>query len=92
MGALQDSLRAQRLVEKLHRRRGIPVPGTESTLTPREMEVLQLVAGDLSDKEIATSLHLSEHTVHRHISNILTKLDVPSRAAAVAQVNRSGLL
>ena len=37
-------------------------------------------------------LYLSAHTVHRHVSNILTKLDLPSRTAAVAHATRSGLL
>jgi len=61
-------------------------------LTRREMEVLRLVAQGLSDKEVAAGLGLSEHTVHRHIANVLNKLDVPSRAAAVAQAAQHGLL
>jgi LuxR family maltose regulon positive regulatory protein len=54
-----------------------------STLTKREIDVLRLVAKGLSDKEVAATLRLSEHTVHRHVANILGKLDVSSRAAAV---------
>ena len=46
----------------------------------------------LADAQIAERLFLSPHTVHRHIANIRTKLDVPSRAAAVAHATRSGLL
>jgi DNA-binding CsgD family transcriptional regulator len=61
-------------------------------LTAREIEVLRLVAQGLSDKEAAVRLKLSEHTIHRHIGNILTKTGLPSRAAAVAQAARSGLL
>jgi DNA-binding NarL/FixJ family response regulator len=61
-------------------------------LTPREVEVLRLVAQGLSDKEIATRLVLSRHTVHRHIHSILTKLDLPSRTAAAAYAVRHGLL
>ena len=63
-----------------------------STLTRREREILRLVAQGLSDKEAAAALDLSEHTIHRHISNILNKLDVPSRTAAVAQAAQHGLL
>jgi DNA-binding NarL/FixJ family response regulator len=63
-----------------------------SPLSAREVEVLRLVALGLADKEIADRLHLSPHTVHRHVSNILMKLDLPSRAAAVAQASRLGLL
>jgi len=53
-------------------------------LTPRELEVLLLVAAGKTNKAIAAQLFLSEKTVDRHMSNILTKLDVPSRAAATA--------
>jgi DNA-binding NarL/FixJ family response regulator len=61
-------------------------------LTRRELEVLRLVAQGMSDKEIATNLVLSRHTVHRHIHSILTKLDLPSRAAAAAYAAQHGLL
>jgi pimeloyl-ACP methyl ester carboxylesterase/DNA-binding CsgD family transcriptional regulator len=61
-------------------------------LTDREREVLRLVASGLGDAEIAGRLHLSPHTVHRHLANIRTKLGQPSRAAAVAQAGRLGLL
>ena len=65
---------------------------TGAGLTRRELEILRLVAQGLSDKEAATALGLSEHTIHRHIANVLNKLDVPSRTAAVAQAARYGLL
>jgi DNA-binding NarL/FixJ family response regulator len=42
--------------------------------------------------KIAARLHLREHTVHRHVANILTKLDLPSRAAAAAFAARRGLV
>jgi DNA-binding NarL/FixJ family response regulator len=61
-------------------------------LTQREVEVLHLVAQGLRDKEIATRLVLSRHTVHRHIHSILTKLGLPSRTAAAAYALRHGLL
>jgi LuxR family maltose regulon positive regulatory protein len=64
----------------------------EAGLTARELDVLRLVAEGLSDKEIADRLHLSGHTVHRHVSNIRTKLGLPSRAAAVAWAAQHGLL
>ncbi|MFI7066006.1 LuxR C-terminal-related transcriptional regulator [Kribbella sp. NPDC050124] len=53
-------------------------------LTPREIEVLCLIARGKANRAIANELHLSERTVHRHVSNIFTKLDVDSRTAAVA--------
>jgi DNA-binding CsgD family transcriptional regulator len=53
-------------------------------LTPRELQVLRLVAAGKTNKVIAVELSLSERTIDRHLSNILTKLNVPSRAAATA--------
>ena len=64
----------------------------ESPLSRREREVLRLVAAGLSNREIASSLVLSEHTVHRHIANILRKLTQSSRAAAAAQATRLGYI
>ncbi len=63
-----------------------------SALTPRELDVLRLVAQGLSNAEIARRLVLSDHTVHRHLANILRKLDLSSRAAAAAWGVRTGLL
>jgi putative flavoprotein involved in K+ transport len=53
-------------------------------LTPRELEVVRLVAAGKSNREIASALEISEHTVARHVQNILGKLRVPSRTAATA--------
>jgi DNA-binding NarL/FixJ family response regulator len=61
-------------------------------LTPRETEVLRLVAQGMTNAEIASRLCLSSHTVHRHVANILTKLDAPSRAAATAWAVQRGLV
>jgi DNA-binding NarL/FixJ family response regulator len=67
-------------------------PDSLSELTPRELEVLRLVAQGLSDADIAERLVLSQHTVHRHVANVRTKLGLHSRAAAVAYAARAGLL
>jgi pimeloyl-ACP methyl ester carboxylesterase len=64
----------------------------DSPLTRREAQVLRLVAAGLSNREIASSLVLSDHTVHRHVANILRKLAQPSRAAAAAHATRAGLI
>jgi DNA-binding NarL/FixJ family response regulator len=63
-----------------------------SPVTPREREVLALLAEGLTNGQIAARLTVSEHTVHRHVTNILRKLGLPSRAAAAAYAARSGLL
>jgi DNA-binding NarL/FixJ family response regulator len=59
-------------------------------LTPREREVLSLLAQGLTNRQIGARLVISEHTVHRHVSSILRKLEVPSRAAAAAVAVRAG--
>jgi DNA-binding CsgD family transcriptional regulator len=59
-------------------------PADAHGLTPRELEVLRLVAAGKTNKAIAADLVLSERTVDRHVSNIFTKLRVSSRAAATA--------
>jgi pimeloyl-ACP methyl ester carboxylesterase/DNA-binding CsgD family transcriptional regulator len=61
-------------------------------LTPRETEILTLVGEGLIDAEIAERLVISPHTVHRHIANIRSKLDQPTRAGAAAAAARSGLI
>jgi pimeloyl-ACP methyl ester carboxylesterase/DNA-binding CsgD family transcriptional regulator len=71
----------------------VPVESNgRSPLTPRETEVLRLVAAGLSNREIASSLVLSQHTVHRHVANVLRKLAQSTRAAAAAHATRAGLI
>jgi ATP/maltotriose-dependent transcriptional regulator MalT len=61
-------------------------------LSRREIEVVSLIARGQNNDRIARSLAISAHTVHRHVANILTKLDVPSRSAAVARAAELGVL
>ncbi|HEX5153224.1 MAG TPA: AAA family ATPase [Parafilimonas sp.] len=61
-------------------------------LTTRELDILQLLKTGASNKEIATSLYISPKTVDHHISSILFKLDVPSRAKAVGEAAKRGIL
>lgn len=63
-------------------------PADIGVLSPREREVLALVAAGLSNPHIAVQLGLSEHTVKRHVANILLKLDLPTRAAAAGLMAR----
>jgi DNA-binding NarL/FixJ family response regulator len=93
---------AQRALGRLVRRRPshrtgrqVPVAGSgeaASVLTSRELDVLRLVAQGLSNPDIARQLVLSEHTVHRHLANILRKLSLSSRTAAAAWGVRTGLV
>lgn len=64
----------------------------EDGLTRREREVLQLVAGGATNKEIAAALHVSDNTVNFHMKNILRKLHLRNRAQAVAYAIRTGLV
>ena len=63
----------------------LPAPPARG-LSPREVEVIQLVARGYTDPEIATLLKISARTVQRHITNVLNKLDCRNRSQAVAQV------
>jgi DNA-binding NarL/FixJ family response regulator len=76
LGASPDVARLEGLTE------GTP-PATHG-LSARELEVLRLVASGKTNREIAAELVLSEHTVARHVQNILAKLGVSSRTAATA--------
>jgi DNA-binding NarL/FixJ family response regulator len=61
-------------------------------LTPREREVFQALAEGWSDREIATRLHVGVGTVHSHVTNILSKLDVSSRLQALVFAVRHGVV
>jgi len=84
LGATADTRHAAAL---LHQRRTSP-----RVLTDREVQVLRLVAAGKHNRDIAGALHLSEHTVARHMQNILAKLGVSSRAAATSSALKQGLL
>lgn len=68
-----------------------PTPPTQHNLSPRELEVLRLVAAGKTNKQIARELGLSEKTIDRHVSNIFAKLDVGSRTAATRYALEHGL-
>jgi DNA-binding CsgD family transcriptional regulator len=70
-----------------------PPVGTElDALTPREREVLDMLAEGLSNKEIAWRMKISGHTVKFHVASIFAKLNVSTRTEAVAQGIRKGLI
>jgi DNA-binding CsgD family transcriptional regulator len=70
---------------------GPPTPAQQLGLTPREVEVLALVAAGHSNRQIAQALFISPKTVGVHVSNLLAKLDVASRVEAAAVAHRLGL-
>lgn len=67
-------------------------PIASDTLTPRELEVLQLLALGLANKEIAARLLVSEHTAKFHVNAILSKLNAASRTEAVVRAAKAGLI
>ena len=75
-----------------HGDRAAPDPSDDAGLTPRELDVLRLIREGLTDQLIADALFVSRRTITSHVHAILTKLGVPSRAAAVAAAMRRGLI
>jgi DNA-binding CsgD family transcriptional regulator len=88
LGAGVEAERARQLVNASSNHGRSPLPG----VTPREREVLRLLADGLTNRQIAERLVVSEHTIHRHVTNILRKLGLPSRTAVAAYAVRTGLL
>lgn len=84
LGAAPDAARVQEVAPT--------APRTAGGLTERELQVLSLAATGRTNRQIATELVISEHTVRRHLQNIFAKLDVPSRAAATAFAYEHGLI
>ncbi len=72
--------------------RDVRAPDNPQALTARETDVLKLLAQGKSNKEIAQGLNIGEKTVHSHVSNILSKLNVPSRTQAALYAIRTGLV
>ena len=72
--------------------REVRAPESPEVLTEREVDVLRLLARGRSNKEIASALSITEKTVKTHVSNILAKLDVPSRTQAALHAVRLGLV
>lgn len=72
--------------------REVRAPDSPEALTERETEVLRLLAQGRSNKEIAAALTIGEKTVKTHVSNILSKLNVPSRTQAALYAVRIGLV
>jgi DNA-binding CsgD family transcriptional regulator len=89
IGAEAECARAEAMLEK-RRNAGPAMDGPLARLSARELEVLGLVAEGLTNHDIAQRLVLSEHTVNRHVANILGKLGLNSRTAAASLAGRYG--
>ena len=84
-GSAFDSRSAAAMMRSIH------APQSRSALTGRQLSVLRLVAGGLSDRGIGAQLYLSETTVKFHVRNIMRKLDASSRAEAVYKAGEAGV-
>ncbi len=96
LAALQGAVRGLLVLDPSLASAVMPARDRESAppeeLTPRELEVLQLLAEGLPNKQVAQRLGVSEHTVKFHVNAILSKLDAHSRTEAVTRAARLGLI
>ena len=82
----------RRLIERFAAAGDTPAPPTLDELTPRELEILRMLARGLSNSEIAAELVLSQHTVKTHVARVLGKLDLRDRVQAVVLAYECGLV
>jgi DNA-binding CsgD family transcriptional regulator len=87
-----EQLDAAPALEQVRELMGWAASPATGGLTPREVEVLRLVATGATNREIADSLVISDKTVARHVSNMFTKLGLSSRAAATAYAYEHGIV
>jgi DNA-binding NarL/FixJ family response regulator len=91
-GAMFSPSVTRRLIEEFSRRVSPEPPPGLAELTPREREVLRLLARGLSNQEIAAELVVSEHTAKTHVAHILSKLGLRDRIQAVVLAYETGLV
>jgi DNA-binding NarL/FixJ family response regulator len=91
-GSLFAPAVTRRLIERFAGTAPQPRPPALAELTPREIEVLRLIARGLSNAEIACDLFLSEHTAKTHVAHILRKLELRDRVQAVVLAYESGVI
>jgi DNA-binding NarL/FixJ family response regulator len=91
-GSMFAPLATRHLIEEFARKAPRETPLQLKELTPRELEVLRLIAEGLSNEEIAAKLVVSEHTAKTHVAHILQKLELRDRTQAVVLAYESGIV
>jgi DNA-binding NarL/FixJ family response regulator len=91
-GSLFAPTVTRRLIERFAGTHAQTAPPGVEELTPRELEILRLVARGLSNAEIAATLVVSEHTVKTHVAHVLRKLDLRGRVQAVVLAYECGIV
>jgi DNA-binding CsgD family transcriptional regulator len=89
---IDDARQTDAEVAEASRRREVVANTASAMLTPRELEVVRLVAGGMSDREIGVALGISHSTAARHLANVFGKLGVNSRTAVAAYAFRHDLV
>lgn len=92
MTVIATAIADSTLIDTIHLNAAGGEPNVPDALTPRELEVINLIAEGLPNKTIAGKLSISEHTVKFHVNAILTKLGAQSRTEAVVRATRLGLI
>jgi DNA-binding NarL/FixJ family response regulator len=90
--SLISSRIAGHLVRRIRQPPAMQIDNEPADLTPREMEILELIARGMDNPQIAQTLFLSQHTVKNHVSSILVKLQVQNRIQAAVRAVRRGLV
>ena len=90
--SLISSRIAGHLVRRIRQPPVMQIDDGRSDLTPRELEILELIARGMDNPQIAHTLFLSQHTVKNHVSSILVKLQVQNRIQAAVRAVRRGLV
>jgi DNA-binding NarL/FixJ family response regulator len=83
---------AGQLIKRVRQPAALEVEHGRAELTPREFEILELIARGMDNMEIARTLFLSQHTIKNYVSSILVKLQVENRIQAAVQAVRRGLV